>query len=450
SQPPSQHHYDYFDYLDHVGQLGGWNFIDVIAIHPYRPDAPEGDAWRRDQSLTFSQELARLDSILSTYGSRPVWFTEMGWSSSQSYPGVDADTQAFFLVRSYLIALTHPSIEKIFWYDFRDDTRPAAPYERPETNPNEIEFHYGLLRRTYPLDTMRADLRKPAFLAYRTMTSMLSGLWLQETPRNGDNGIFWHRYAGGSRRVDVLWRTGESVPTIDVACNCREALVRGWNGEVRYLLMSVDGQIHLHPGDLGAPLYIEYDPPAGQGQIFSATGHSISGEFRAFWESRGGLARFGYPITEELIEPEPGTGRPHTVQYFERVRLEYFPELQGTPYAVQLARLGETALQRQGFDWHSLPYQTDAPPECRLFSETGRRLCAPFLDAWDQAGGLDLVGLPLTEAFPVTYQATGEVYSVQYFERARIEYHPDHEGTPYLIQLGLLGREQIVFWGTMP
>ena len=36
----------------------------------------------------------------------------------------------------------------------------------------------------------------------------------------------------------------------------------------------------------------------------------------------------------------------------------------------------------------------------------------------------------------------GQSYLVQYFERARFEYHPEHANTPYVILLGLLGREQ--------
>ena len=30
------------------------------------------------------------------------------------------------------------------------------------------------------------------------------------------------------------------------------------------------------------------------------TGHSLGGVFRAYWERNGGLARFGYPISEEF------------------------------------------------------------------------------------------------------------------------------------------------------
>jgi hypothetical protein len=33
-----------------------------------------------------------------------------------------------------------------------------------------------------------------------------------------------------------------------------------------------------------------------------------------------------------------------------------------------------------------------------------------------------------------------QIYTVQYFERGRIEYHPQQAGTPFEMQLGLLGR----------
>lgn len=50
---------------------------------------------------------------------------------------------------------------------------------------------------------------------------------------------------------------------------------------------------------------------------FEETGHAISGGFKRFWESRGGLVAFGYPLSGEFIE------NGLTVQYFERVRMEY-------------------------------------------------------------------------------------------------------------------------------
>ena len=53
------------------------------------------------------------------------------------------------MARLYVMAIAQPSIEKIFWYDFRNDTAPSAPYDRPAYNDNYYEFHYGLLRRAF-------------------------------------------------------------------------------------------------------------------------------------------------------------------------------------------------------------------------------------------------------------------------------------------------------------
>ena len=67
-------------------------------------------------------------------------------------------------------------------------------------------------------------------------------------------------------------------------------------------------------------------PPDLAALYFPATGHNLTGGFLRAWWERGQVALFGYPISEELTED----GR--TVQYFERARLEYHPDQQGTPY----------------------------------------------------------------------------------------------------------------------
>jgi hypothetical protein len=447
--PPSPYNYDYFDYLELAAELGAWNHVDVIAIHPYRPDAPEGTLEGRKQGAQdFSTEMHHLDTLLLRYGAKPVWITEMGWSTNQGWPGVDPDTQAFFLTRFYILAMTHPSIEKIFWYDFRNDSDPHAPYDQPVYNEFEREFHYGLLRRSYPLDPNRADLRKPSFLAYRTMTQMLGGLWFKDIVAQGEQtntpGIYWYRFEGLERRVDVLWRVNGAAPEQEIVCDCREALVRSWNGEVKYMLYPDNGRLTLRLEDAGAPMYVEYDPPVQPGgEYFRSTGHSVRGSFLDYWNRNGGLERFGYPLTEELIVPLANHGRPHVVQYFERARFEHFP---GTPSEVSLSRLGDAALQRQGIDWQSLPRVYEAPEECRYFTEVGHAVCPPFLDVWEQYGGMVGLGMPLTEAFGTVHPDTNEPYIVQHYERARLEYKQEQDR----FEFGMIGREYLTHWNSMP
>src|SRR5215210_3637154 len=55
------------------------------------------------------------------------------------------------------------------------------------------------------------------------------------------------------------------------------------------------------------------------GRYFAETGHNIAGRFQAYWEANGGLAQFGYPITDQVTETLED-GHQYTVQWFERAR----------------------------------------------------------------------------------------------------------------------------------
>jgi hypothetical protein len=71
---------------------------------------------------------------------------------------------------------------------------------------------------------------------------------------------------------------------------------------------------------------------------FAETGHCIQGRFFAYWQVHGGLAINGYPLSDErqeLLED----GNIYTVQYFERVRMEFHPANQ-PPYDVLLGQFG--------------------------------------------------------------------------------------------------------------
>jgi murein DD-endopeptidase MepM/ murein hydrolase activator NlpD len=163
---------------------------------------------------------------------------------------------------------------------------------------------------------------------------------------------------------------------------------------------------------------------------FAQTGHYLSGKFRQYWESTGGLAQYGYPLTREFTERNPDDGNLYTVQYFERNRFEYHPELAGTPYEVQLGLLGKQYTLGRTFT-KSPPFVDTASR--RYFSETGHSLSYAFLTYWNTRGGLAIYGYPTSE------EIIEKGYTVQYFERARFEYHPENKGTPYEVQLGLLG-----------
>jgi hypothetical protein len=182
-------------------------------------------------------------------------------------------------------------------------------------------------------------------------------------------------------------------------------------------------------------------------RCFAETGFCVGRGFLSHWEGHGldlgdpgvsareSLALFGYPISGEFSQALED-GRQYTVQYFERARFEYHPE-NTIPHDVQLGQFGRRILrERQGYE---VAPRADPRPDADYFPETGHNLRGWFRDYWRQHGGLAQFGYPLTEEFVETLE-DGRPYLVQYFERVRFEYHPEHDGTPYDILLGLFGR----------
>ena len=163
------------------------------------------------------------------------------------------------------------------------------------------------------------------------------------------------------------------------------------------------------------------------------TGHLLRGVFLQYWKARGGLASYGYPITDELQED----GR--LVQYFERARFEYHPENADSSYEVLLGHLGVQLTSTRDFPTAS---PADATGGAIYFPESKHTLGGEFLDYWKEQGGLDRFGYPISEEIWETSSANQHAYRVQYFERARFELHPDNR-PPYHVLLGQLGNEML-------
>ena len=84
-------------------------------------------------------------------------------------------------------------------------------------------------------------------------------------------------------------------------------------------------------------------------RYFAEVGHTLSGVFKAYWETHGGIAVFGFPITEPFDEKSATDGRTYSVQYFERNRFERHPEQAGRDGEVTLGLLGSEILHARGW-----------------------------------------------------------------------------------------------------
>ncbi|MFV9506424.1 MAG: hypothetical protein AB4911_17885 [Oscillochloridaceae bacterium umkhey_bin13] len=139
----------------------------------------------------------------------------------------------------------------------------------------------------------------------------------------------------------------------------RDGRVAQYFERARFELNVVNGQAVISLGLVGR----EYLSATGQGfprvapvnapgiRYFPETGHIIRGEFKNFWERRGGVNVFGFPLSEEFVQ-QLDDGRNYIVQYFERGRFELVGR------NVRLATLGSVLVPcqlRPGFAANAPP-----------------------------------------------------------------------------------------------
>ncbi len=180
---------------------------------------------------------------------------------------------------------------------------------------------------------------------------------------------------------------------------------------------------------LGRVIPVRSQSTFGTGfRYFTETGHNVQGEFLAFFDRYGGVAAFGLPRTEEFSRGGL------KVQYFQRARMELHPN-NPVAYRVQLSLLGDLlGYRRPAIPTASIPPMNH--PQRRYCPQTGHTISYGFLQYYDSHGRLDVFGYPITEL--LTERGT----VVQYFQRAKMEWHPENP-ISYQITLGNLGDEYI-------
>jgi hypothetical protein len=131
-------------------------------------------------------------------------------------------------------------------------------------------------------------------------------------------------------------------------------------------------------------------------QLFPQTNKRLGGTFLSYWQTHGGLAQQGYPISDEFLETSATDGKVYRVQYFERAVFEAHPENQ-PPFDILLSQLGNFRLHEKYGDGSSLP---SAP----AFVSGGLGLSRA---EWEQTHGVGgegiLGGIPYQDGYVVAY-----------------------------------------------
>ena len=178
--------------------------------------------------------------------------------------------------------------------------------------------------------------------------------------------------------------------------------------------------------------------PNGQ-EYFPETGYTVRYPFYDYFFQHGGASQFGYPISNDYADPQTGL----LVQYFQKARMEYHPENQ-PPYDILLGLLGEelaaaTGKKQSPIPVNEIPLASD--PTCYYFPETGQKLCNSFLNYYRAQGGVDMYGYPVSG-----YLNEGGLI-VQYFQRARFEWHPE-KAAGFRVQTAAIGQLYVDYFGT--
>jgi hypothetical protein len=182
-----------FPYIERLAEAGALDAMDALSIHPYREsDPPE----------SLEPAIRRLQGILARHSPKrpiPIWVTELGWVArppgERSGPGVDEDTQADYLVRSFALLLS-AGAERVYWYQLRE---------------HGVDVGLGLLRSD------KGYTPKPAYAAFTTLLARLKGVraLVREPAPEGVYSFRLERAGSADEVTRLLWSvTPQTLPSL--------------------------------------------------------------------------------------------------------------------------------------------------------------------------------------------------------------------------------------------
>jgi hypothetical protein len=113
------------------------------------------------------------------------------------------------------------------------------------------------------------------------------------------------------------------------------------------------------------------------------------------------------------------------------------PENQA-PYDILLSLLGRLEYQTRYGKAGAPNQKASTEAGAQKFAQTNHTVGGKFLKYWNEHGGLAQQGYPITDEFQEKSNLDGKTYTVQYFERAVFELHPENS-QPNDVLLSLLG-----------
>ncbi len=168
--------------------VAGADSQDGWSIHPYRyPRSAE-------QSDLIGEVGRIVQRVRATGTTQKAWITEIGWPTHRTSGGSDESAQARHCVRSLALLQSTGLVEKVFWYDFKDDG----------TRRDYNEHNFGLIRhQSYNCAP------KPGMVAMSVFVRMTGGAEFQKLVAT-DSVYAAHYRRNDGRELVIAWTTDKA------------------------------------------------------------------------------------------------------------------------------------------------------------------------------------------------------------------------------------------------
>ena len=148
-------------YMAALYAAGAGPMFDIAAIHPYTGDVAPTLCWtdatgRKAKDAFCGIEAVRDVMVVNGDTAKPLWLTELGWSTTTAAYGVSEAQQASYLTDAFTWLSSRPYVTNAFWYGFRNT------YWLGD-DPAEFEANTGVLRTDFSA--------KPAYTALTGVTA---------------------------------------------------------------------------------------------------------------------------------------------------------------------------------------------------------------------------------------------------------------------------------------
>jgi hypothetical protein len=219
-------------FLTELYQAGGLDYLDAVSWHPYDYGPGIGPEFLE---ASLQNQVAKMKEYNNGVA-KPIWITELGWSTA----GYTEQEQADNLVRAQAISLAN-GVERFYWYDLVND----------ETDPTHHEGNFGLVRQVTEEVPLFAP--KPSAVAQAVMIRHIAGKPYTAKDELADASVYSYVFGTGTDATRIAWAT--EAKTLSYAAEDDITVIDQFGAEST--LKPVDGRVTIEVG--GQPLYIDGD-----------------------------------------------------------------------------------------------------------------------------------------------------------------------------------------------